>query len=45
MARLCAYVHQRSVQFLNQWTQAMQPVAAVADDTYDQMMTERDKDR
>lgn len=27
-------------EFLNQWTQAMQPVAAVADDTYDQMMTD-----
>lgn len=27
-------------EFLNQWTQAMQPVAAVADDAYDQMMTD-----
>lgn len=27
-------------EFLNQWTQAMQPVAAVADDSYDQMMTD-----
>ena len=27
-------------EFLNQWTQAMQPVAAVADDTYAQMMTD-----
>lgn len=27
-------------EFLNQWTQAMQPVPAVADDTYDQMMVD-----
>lgn len=27
-------------EFLNQWTKAMQPVPAVADDAYDQMMTD-----
>lgn len=27
-------------EFLNQWTKAMQPVPAVADDKYDQMMTD-----
>lgn len=27
-------------EFLNQWTKAMQPVAAVADDNYDQMMND-----
>lgn len=27
-------------EFLNQWTKAMQPVPAVADDTYDQMMAD-----
>ena len=40
MARYALMCTNDPSEFLNQWTQAMQPVAAVADDTYDQMMTD-----
>ena len=40
MARYALMCPNDPSEFLNQWTQAMQPVAAVADDTYDQMMTD-----
>ena len=40
MARYAPMCTNDPSEFLNQWTQAMQPVAAVADDTYDQMMTD-----
>ena len=40
MARYALMCTNDPAEFLNQWTQAMQPVAAVADDTYDQMMTD-----
>ena len=40
MARYALMCTNDTSEFLNQWTQAMQPVAAVADDTYDQMMTD-----
>ena len=40
MARYALMCTNDPSEFLNQWTQAMQPVATVADDTYDQMMTD-----
>lgn len=40
MARYALMCTNDPSEFLNQWTQAMQPVAAVADDAYDQMMTD-----
>lgn len=40
MARYALMCTNDPSEFLNQWTQDMQPVAAVADDTYDQMMTD-----
>ena len=40
MARYALMCTNDPSEFLNQWAQAMQPVAAVADDTYDQMMTD-----